>query len=74
MGPRLTGHLSYEVIRERRFTSGAPSPFLDETLAAPNLPPELGAVRPGPIDPTGGERAYGRSCARRCGCNGPDWC
>ena len=53
MGPRLTGHLSYEVIRERRFTSGAPSPFLDETLAAPNLPPELGAVRPGQLTPPG---------------------
>src|SRR5436190_16787517 len=29
MAPRLTGNLSYEVIRERRFTSGPASPFLD---------------------------------------------
>src|SRR4051812_31228196 len=35
ISPRLTGNLSYELIRERRFTSGPPSPALDETLAAP---------------------------------------
>jgi outer membrane protein TolC len=47
MAPRVAGNLSYEVIRERRFTNGPASPFLDETLAGPDLPPSLGEAAPG---------------------------
>src|SRR6478752_3349518 len=53
IAPRFTGNLSYEVIRERRFTSGSASPFLDETLAAPDLPPTPGEVAPGRLTAPG---------------------
>jgi outer membrane protein TolC len=53
MGPRLTGNLSYEVIRERRFTSGPATTALDETLVAPDLPPRPGAASPGRLTAPG---------------------
>jgi outer membrane protein len=49
IAPRLTGHLSYEVIRERRFTRGSMPSSLDETLAAPDIPPDGRQVRPGQL-------------------------
>src|SRR3954471_7822167 len=54
LGPRLTGNLSYELIRERRFTSGPTPAVLDETLAAPDLvPTNTRTVAPGQLTPPG---------------------
>lgn len=53
ISPRLTGNLSYELIREKRFTHGRAATPLDETLAAPDIPPITSQAAPGQLTPPG---------------------
>jgi outer membrane protein TolC len=53
IGPRLTGHLSYELIHEKRFMREQAVTPLDETLAAPDIPPFTNPAQPGQLTPPG---------------------